>query len=105
VVSDKALKEPLTARQTILDTAKTCVLGDRNNTYGPPTQDFQRTADLWTTLGFSFNGKPVEAHQVAMAMMALKLSRLVWSPRHIDSWVDTAGYAACGYECTGEMDE
>jgi Domain of unknown function (DUF6378) len=99
---DKTPKEPLTARQTILDTAKTCVLGDRNNTYGPPTQDFARTAALWTDLGFTFNGEPVKAHHVAMAMMALKLSRLVWSPQHIDSWIDAAGYSACGFECTGD---
>jgi hypothetical protein len=97
--------EPLTARETILNTAKTYVLGDRNSTYGSPTQDFERTAGLWSALGFSFEGEPVKAHQVAMAMMCLKLSRLVWGPRRVDSWVDVAGYAACGYECTGVIDE
>lgn len=92
-------KQELTAREVVLDSAKTCVLGDRNNTYGPPNQDFQRTADIWTALGFTYNGEAVKAHHVAMAMASLKLSRLAWSPLHVDSWVDLAGYAACGYEC------
>lgn len=34
-----------------------------------------------------------------MAMMALKLSRLTWSPERQDSWMDVAGYSACGWEC------
>lgn len=96
---------PLTARETILNTARACVLGDRNNVYGSPTQDFERTAKLWSALGFSFGGEPVQAHHIAMAMAALKLSRLTWNPRHIDSWIDLAGYAACGFECTGLIDE
>lgn len=96
-------KEKLvTAREVILETAKTYVLGDRNNTYGSPVQDFTRTADLWSALGFSYNGEPVKAHHVAMAMASLKLSRLAWSPLHVDNWVDLAGYAACGYECAGD---
>lgn len=95
-------KEPLTARAVVLDTAKKLVLGDRNNTYGSPSQDFARTAAIWTALGFSFNGEKVKAHHVAMAMMSLKLSRLAWSPLHSDSWIDAAGYSACGYECMGD---
>jgi len=29
----------------------------------------------------------------------LKVSRLSWRPDNPDSWVDIAGYAACGFEC------
>jgi hypothetical protein len=29
----------------------------------------------------------------------LKIARLKNSPNHRDSWVDIAGYAACGAEC------
>jgi hypothetical protein len=80
------------------------VCGDRNNSYGPPDQDFRRTAALWTALGFRVvqhdgaEPQPVKGHHVAQAMILLKQSRLVWQPGKADSWDDTSGYAACGYE-------
>lgn len=73
----------------------------RNATYGPPNQDFQRTADMLTPLfrHMLIEGAEFQSHHVAMIMGILKLSRLAWSPEHKDSWTDLAGYAACGYEC------
>lgn len=86
-------------RAKVLDDAKSHVLTQRNNTYGPPDQDFQRIADMLAALGFSGPGEgPIGAHHVAMIMITLKLSRLVWSPMYADSWTDVAGYAACGFE-------
>lgn len=41
-------------------------------------------------------------HDVALAMICLKLSRITWTPGQMDSWVDIAGYAACGWECSVE---
>jgi hypothetical protein len=32
-------------------------------------------------------------------IMAVKISRLMWTPAKRDSWVDIAGYAGCGFEC------
>jgi hypothetical protein len=89
-------------RAEVLTGALQAVTGDRNNQYGPPTQDFMRTAALWTALGFSFNGQPVVGHNVAQAQMLLKLSRSVWSPKKLDHALDIAGYAACGYEAAME---
>jgi hypothetical protein len=86
----------MNARQQMLREAETLVNGDRNNAYGPPDQDFQRTADLWTIY---LNGRRIiEAHDVAIMMSLLKISRLSWDPTKRDSWVDLAGYAACGYD-------
>lgn len=89
---------PSSPREDVLNEAISCVMGDRNNQYGPPTQDFRRTADAASALGFQFNGGPLEAHHVAMFMIVLKLSRLSWNPDKKDSWVDLAGYSGCGYE-------
>lgn len=86
-------------RAGILEEATTLITGDRNNVYGPPTQDFDRTAGMMNSFGFSVNGKPLEGHHVAIFMVLLKMSRLAWTPNKRDSWVDAAGYAACGYEC------
>jgi hypothetical protein len=36
---------------------------------------------------------------VAAMLALLKIARLQQSPNHRDSWVDLAGYAACGAEC------
>ena len=83
-------------RAELLDEAKALVCGDRNATYGPPTQDFDRVAAMWSIL---FD-REFTSHEVAMAMVCLKLSRLVHSAGKRDNWTDMAGYAACGYECT-----
>lgn len=89
--------DELNARAEVLRTAESLVNGDRNAQYGDPRQDFQRTADLWTTY---LDGKTeIEPHDVAIMMTLLKISRLRWSPEKLDSWVDGAGYLACGWDC------
>jgi hypothetical protein len=87
-----------TPRAASLKRSLKYITADRNNSYGPPTQDFERTAKLWTDVGFTFNGQPIKGHQIAMAMMLLKISRLTWQPTKMDSWDDTSGYSACGWE-------
>lgn len=95
-------------RASALDEARQLITGDRNNSYGPPTEDFRRTAEMATSFGFRFVGhadgapEDLEPHHVAIFMMLLKLSRLAWTPGKRDSWVDAAGYAGCGYECAVE---
>lgn len=71
-------------------------LKQRGNEYGTVTQDFDRIAAMWTIL---FK-REFKGHEVAMAMVCLKLSRLVWSPGNRDSWLDAAGYSALGWACS-----
>lgn len=75
--------------------------GDRNAQYGDPRQDFQRTAAMWG----AYLGVEVEPHDVAALMAILKVSRIRWSPEKRDSWVDLAGYAACGWHCAMPEDD
>lgn len=98
------LKSP---RASALDEARRLVTGDRNNQYGPPTQDFQRTADLLNALGYQRVDATDEIHDiqpsdVAIIIAQVKVSRIMHSRGKRDSWVDLAGYAACGYECATE---
>jgi len=85
-------------RAEVLATAEQLINGDRNNQYGDPRQDFKRTAELWQ----AYLGVPIEPHDVAALMALLKLSRIRWSPNKADSWIDLAGYAACGWDCVPE---
>jgi hypothetical protein len=91
-------------RAKLLREAERLVTNDRNNSYGPPTQDFDRSSGILNALGYRKNeGQLLQAHDIAIIVSAVKLSRLMWSPEKRDSWVDIAGYAACGYECTERM--
>lgn len=94
----RQLAQQTSRRSELLDEAKDLITGDRNNHYGPPHEDFQRTASILNALGFEFREEPIEAHHVAMIMATVKLSRMTWSPDKKDNWVDLAGYAACGWE-------
>lgn len=94
---------PPTARGELLSEAAAVVTGDRNNAYGPPDQDFSRTAEMLNALGFRVRAgdgstRLMLPEDVARVLMCVKLSRSMWSNRR-DHWLDMAGYAACGWEC------
>ena len=66
------------------------VLEERRDDYGDPADQFKAIAARWSiTLGM-----PVSPAQVALCMIDLKLARLAYDPRHVDSIVDVIGYAA-----------
>jgi Domain of unknown function (DUF6378) len=91
-------EERMTDRKRLLDTAAEYVLRQRNKSYGEPDEDFQRIAAIATAMGFRFSDRALTGSDVALFMACLKLSRLAWAPDHEDSWIDLAGYAACGME-------
>ncbi len=71
--------------------------GDRQNQYGPPDQDFARTAKMWSALkGIEFTTEEVAAFQCCV-----KLSRNTHQSKR-DNWVDLAGYSRCGDICRQE---
>lgn len=83
-------------RADILDTAKGYVLKDRNSTYGSPEDNFKRIAILWEAYDQIRQPGPETPIDVSIKMILIKVARLAHNPTHKDSWVDTAGYAACG---------
>lgn len=83
-------------RADILDTAKGYVLKDRNSTYGTPEDNFKRIAILWEAYDQIRRPGPETPIDVSIKMILMKIARLAHNPGHKDSWVDTAGYAACG---------
>lgn len=83
-------------RKRILSEASQLVSADRNASYGEPEDNFGNIAAIWNAQGVSINGGPVTAADVALMMVGMKLARLRFNPGHRDSWVDGAGYLACG---------
>ena len=93
-------EERYSDRADALNEALHLITGDRNADYGPPTQDFDRAAGILQAMGYRGpGGRDIVGHDIALMVMAVKMSRLVWTPGKRDSWVDIAGYAGCGYEC------
>lgn len=86
--------------QQILDTAAAAVCGDRNDSYGPPIEDFACQAAMMSAYLTRTNGHTVHvtASDIAALMAIVKLARQAHTPK-ADNWIDLAGYAACGAEC------
>jgi hypothetical protein len=78
---------PSAMEQSPVQEAARLVDGDRQDDYGHPYEDFTRTAAMWTAIF----GHTITAEQVALAMVALKISREVNKPKR-DNIVDGIGY-------------
>ena len=87
--------EPRTLRVEALREAARIISGERDRQYGKPEDNFKRIAKIWSvTLGIEITNE-----DVAMMMVGLKVARYASkSGFQPDTWVDIAGYAACGYE-------
>jgi Domain of unknown function (DUF6378) len=72
------------------------VVSRRRGEYGEPVDVFEAIAKRWS-LVFGTN---VSAPQVVIALLDVKLVRLSANPKHLDSIVDVAGYAAVLREVT-----
>lgn len=96
-------------RGDILDKARACVCQDRNRAYGEPEGSFRLIAALWEPVIRASCVSPgadvsVTPDIVALLMALLKIARAATNPAHLDSWVDLAGYAACGGEIACKED-
>lgn len=96
----------MTTKKDVLETAIQTV-ADRGVPYGGVEDNFGRIARLWnvhlTNRGILpevlIGSEPaLNAADVAMMMALMKVARLESNPGHMDSWIDVAGYAACGGE-------
>lgn len=93
-------------RADILHAAEKCVCGQREQDYGTPEDNFETIAGLWKTYLSracvdEAGGVYIDANDVAMMMALLKIARIAAGGGKADSWIDLAGYAACGAECEG----
>lgn len=75
----------------ILTEARDLVNGDRQSDYGPPWEDYARTAAIFNAM----TGRDLTTEEAIRFMVAVKLSRMAVSPRKRDHYVDAAGYLDC----------
>ncbi len=91
-------------KKELLETAIDAV-ADRGLNYGKPEDNFDRIARLWNTHltnRYGVASTVMDASDVSMMMALMKIARLENQPDHMDSWVDLAGYAACGGEIASQ---
>ena len=97
-------------RAEILEQARKCVCGDRDEQYGSPENSFRMIAELWVAYireKCVSHGADVDIlpEDVAALMVLFKISRVATGSYSADSWVDAAGYAACGGEIGGQHED
>ena len=81
-------------REQILEKEKILISGERAKHYGDARMNHKRIAELWSPI----LDKDITVEQVYACMIAVKLSRLIETPNHEDSWIDICGYAALAGE-------
>ena len=81
-------------RSDILREAERTVCGHRGQDYGTPEDNFAVIARMWE----AYLNVSVDAKDVAMMMCLFKIGRIMTGTATKDSFVDLAGYAACGAE-------
>lgn len=84
-------------RSEILENARRCVVGDREQDYGAPKANFSRIASFWS----AYLGAEIYPRDVAAMLALLKIARIASGHAKADNWIDLAGYAACGGEIEG----
>ncbi|MCD7805422.1 MAG: DUF6378 domain-containing protein [Oscillospiraceae bacterium] len=109
------VKNTMMTRAECLDRAKACVCGKRKQDYGSPENNFAAIATYWedyltmshcVTLEPETDSRRVALYpaDVANMMCLFKLARLTSGTATADSYVDLAGYAACGCEIATKGD-
>lgn len=84
-------------REELLEAARVAVC-DRGDAYGSPENNFGLIARMWNVYWQARGCAHFEPYDVAIFLDLLKTARLAHDPYKLDSWVDKAGYAACGAE-------
>lgn len=94
-------------RKEVLEKADKYINGDRAKDYGNAFENFTRISEGWQLIIREANATSgyVTPRHVALLMIWLKMARLLHDLDNDDSWVDIAGYAALGAECTDNESE
>ena len=78
----------------LLNKAIEIVSGDRQKEYGDKVENHDNIAKLWS----AYLDVKIEAHDVSVMMILLKIARTKIGTRTKDTYVDMAGYSAIAGE-------
>ena len=95
-------------RAEILERARVCVCGEREQDYGTPEDNFTTIGLLWSVylraahpeLRMAMEANGITPKDVAIMMVLLKAARIATGSIK-DSYIDLAGYAALAGEIAG----
>ena len=96
---DEEEKKMAMTRKELLDKACSIVNGARDKSYGSPEDSFKCIGQMWNAYLGRRLQKKLSSSDVAAMMGLLKIARISSGIYSEDSWIDLAGYAACGGEC------
>lgn len=98
--------------RAMLDHVASLVTGDRDRTHGSKAENFGNIAVIWDAYMaqrirmyhlHGEEGQLIRPQDVCALMILLKVARTLHGAHNPDDWMDTAGYAACAYELTGDI--
>jgi hypothetical protein len=77
-------------RKQLLEQASQLISKERAKIYGDAQLNHERIAKFWSII----LERKITVEEVYHCMIAVKMSRLIQTPNHLDSLVDIMGYAA-----------
>lgn len=89
----------------LLTDALNIVTDARRKSYGNPEDNFPNISELCKAFDLAakrcgtYGQLEANGTLVAIRNILQKLARIAETPDHRDSWLDIAGYSACGYRC------
>lgn len=91
----------------IASSAADLVGGDRKEAYGDVTAGLNKVADIWNGILDAAGKSPAEplnAHDVGLLMVGLKMARSYTGPFRADNFVDIAGWASVAGEAAFNLE-
>lgn len=88
----------ITAENFLANLAK--IIAGRSALYGATEDSLTHIAHLWHSYIQNRFGRTagLDTRDVIAMLLLMKVTRCTYSPSWLDSWLDIAGYAACGAE-------
>lgn len=86
-------------RQECVEAALDCISNTRDLSYGDAKDNLTKIAALWS----AYLSVDLNAVEVSQMMVLLKIARSIPGPKHLDNYIDQAGYSALACEMAEKL--